>query len=210
MKTDVGLSELADYLDSRLSEIKFSKEWGCDQLTLICESSDLIQLITFLRDDSNTLFKILLDIAGVDWPERTNRFEVVYHLLSLTHNQRIRIKLQTADTMPVPSIASLYSSACWYEREAWDLFGIMFIGNPDLRRILTDYGFEGHPMGKDFPLTGHVEVRYDEEAKRVVYEPVKLTQEFRTFDFMSPWEGADYILSDEANAAKNDSGKVKK
>jgi NADH-quinone oxidoreductase subunit C len=147
-----------------------------------------------LRDDANTLFKVLVDIAGVDWPERPKRFDVVYHLLSMGHNQRIRVKIEANDAEPVPSVSGVFNAAGWFEREAWDMYGILFSGNPDLRRILTDYGFDGHPLRKDFPLTGHVEVRYDDEKKRVVYEPVSLTQDFRSFDFMSPWEGAQYIL----------------
>jgi NADH-quinone oxidoreductase subunit C len=161
---------------------------------LTCAAKDIVPVLTFLRDDANTLFKVLIDIAGVDWPERPNRFDVVYHLLSMGHNQRIRIKVEANDADPVPSVSGLFSAAGWFEREAWDMYGILFSGNPDLRRILTDYGFDGHPLRKDFPLTGHVEVRYDDEKKRVVYEPVSLTQDFRSFDFMSPWEGAKYIL----------------
>ena len=145
--------------------------------------------MTFLRDDSSCLFKVLIDICGADYPERDERFEVVYNLLSLKLNQRVRVKVTTDETTPVPSVTSVFSTAGWFEREAWDLYGIIFSDHPDLRRIMTDYGFEGHPLRKDFPLTGYVEVRYDEEQKRVVYEPVKLTQEFRTFDFLSPWEG---------------------
>ncbi len=131
----------------------------------------------------------MLDVAGVDYPDREARFDVVYHLLSMKQNQRVRVKLPAAEHMPVPSVTAVFSAAGWWEREAWDLYGIFFADHPDLRRILTDYGFEGHPLRKDFPLTGYVELRYDDEQKRVVYEPVKLTQEFRTFDFLSPWEG---------------------
>ena len=145
--------------------------------------------MTFLRDDPSVLFKVMVDLCGVDYPDRPERFEVVYNLLSLKLNQRIRVKVTSDENSLVPSITGVYSAAGWFEREAWDLFGIYFADHPDLRRILTDYGFEGHPMRKDFPLTGYVEVRYDEEQKRVVYEPVKLKQEFRNFDFVSPWEG---------------------
>jgi NADH-quinone oxidoreductase subunit C len=159
------------------------------ELTLPVERQSLIAIATFLRDDPACLFKILLDICGVDYPERPERFEVVYHLLSTRHNRRIRLKVRTDETTPVASLIDVFPTAGWFEREAWDLYGILFAGNPDLRRILTDYGFEGHPLRKDFPLTGFVQVRYDEEQKRVVNEPVKLTQEFRTFDFLSPWEG---------------------
>jgi len=149
----------------------------------------VIALLTFLRDDSKCLFKQLIDICGVDWPERANRFDVVYNLLSLKNNIRVRVKIQTDETTPVPSVEPIYKSAGWFEREAYDLYGIWFSDPPDLRRILTDYGFEGHPMRKDFPLTGFVELRWDDVQKRVVYEPVKLQQEFRRFDFLSPWEG---------------------
>jgi NADH-quinone oxidoreductase subunit C len=145
--------------------------------------------MTFLRDDEACLFKVLVDVCGVDYPDRPERFEVVYNLLSLRHNTRIRVKVATDEATPVPSVTGVFSAANWFEREAWDLYGIFFSDHPDLRRILTDYGFEGHPLRKDFPLTGYVEVRYDPEQRRVVYEPVKLTQDFRTFDFMSPWEG---------------------
>ncbi len=161
----------------------------------------LLALLTFLRDDPQCLFKQLIDVAGVDYPERENRFEVVYQLLSLKHNLRLRIKLQTDDKTPVPSAVGAFSSAGWYEREVWDMYGVLFADNPDLRRILTDYGFDGHPQRKDFPLTGYVEVRYDEEQKRVVYEPVKLTQAYRSFDFLSPWEGpAKYVLPGDEKA----------
>jgi NADH-quinone oxidoreductase subunit C len=144
---------------------------------------------TFLRDEPACLFKILVDVCGVDYIDRPERFEVVTHLLSIRHNRRIRLKVTTDAATPVPSLTRVFPTAEWFEREAWDLYGILFSGHPDLRRILTDYGFEGHPLRKDFPLTGFVQVRYDEEQKRVVNEPVKLTQEFRTFDFLSPWEG---------------------
>lgn len=159
------------------------------ELTLPVARESLVAVATFLRDDPTCLFKILLDVCGVDYPERPERFEVVYHLLSTRHNRRIRLKVRTDETTPVASLIDVFPTAGWFEREAWDLYGILFSGNPDLRRILTDYGFEGHPLRKDFPLTGFVQVRYDEEQKRVVNEPVKLTQEFRTFDFLSPWEG---------------------
>jgi NADH-quinone oxidoreductase subunit C len=150
--------------------------------------------MTFLRDDPTCKFVQLSTVCGVDYPEREERFEVVYHLLSLHNNQRMRVKITTDEETTVPSVTGVYPSANWYERETWDMYGIMFDGHPDLRRLLSDYGFQGHPLRKDFPLTGYVEVRYSEEEKRVVYEPVKLAQEFRTFDFMSPWEGAKYIL----------------
>jgi NADH-quinone oxidoreductase subunit C len=143
---------------------------------------------------------VLIDICGVDYPEREQRFEVVYHLLSPRENQRIRVKCETDEKTPVPSVVAVFPAANWFEREAYDMYGIMFSGHPDLRRILTDYGFQGFPLRKDFPLTGYVEVRYDDAQKRVVYEPVKLTQEFRSFDFMSPWEGTDYVLPGDEKA----------
>ncbi len=149
-------------------------------------------MLKFLRDDSNCQFTQLIDICGVDYPEREERFEVVYHLLSMTQNLRVRLKVSAGEETPVPSAAEVFSCADWFEREVWDMYGVFFSDHPDLRRILTDYGFDGHPQRKDFPLTGYVEVRYDESQKRVIYEPVKLTQDFRTFDFMSPWEGAEH------------------
>ena len=157
-------------------------------------------MLTFLRDDANCQFKLLMDVCGVDYPDRDERFDVVYNLLSLKLNQRVRVKVTTDEDTPVPSVTGVFRSANWYEREAWDLYGIFFSDHPDLRRILTDYGFEGHPLRKDFPLTGYVEVRYDDEQKRVVYEPVKLTQEFRTFDFLSPWEGMTRVLPGDEKA----------
>lgn len=164
------------------------------ELTLEIEAAHIVGLLTFLRDDPELQFVSFIDLAGVDWPAREPRFEVVYHLLSPRKNIRIRIKLATDEDTPVPSISEIFPAATWFEREAYDLFGMLFAGNPDLRRILTDYGFQGHPLRKDFPVTGFVEVRYDNEQRRVVYEPVKLAQEFRNFDFQSPWEGTDYVL----------------
>jgi NADH-quinone oxidoreductase subunit C len=150
---------------------------------------------------------MLVDVTAADYPEREERFEIVYNLLSLSHNQRIRLKTSTDENTPVPSVVGLFSAAGWFEREVWDMFGVFFTDHPDLRRLLTDYGFEGHPLRKDFPLTGYVEVRYDDEQKRVVYEPVKLTQDFRSFDFMSPWEGAKYILPGDEKAEEDSAGK---
>ena len=160
------------------------------ELTLVAPRERIVEVLTALRDQFG--FQQLLDLCGVDYPDRKERFEVVYHLLSLTRNARLRVKVSTDETQPVPSVISAYPAANWFEREAYDMYGMLFSGHPDLRRLLTDYGFEGHPLRKDFPMTGYVEVRYDEEQRRVVYEPVKLTQEFRTFDFLSPWEGAEY------------------
>ena len=167
-----------------------------DQLVAIVEKEDIAKLLVFLREDVNCQFKQLMDICGVDYPERPQRFEVVYNLLSLVHNNRVTVKVMLDDNSSIPSVSKVFSSADWWEREIWDLFGIFFSGHPDLRRILTDYGFDGHPLRKDFPLTGYVEVRYDDAQKRVVYEPVKLTQEYRDFDFLSPWEGMN-INKDE-------------
>ena len=167
-----------------------------DKLVAIVDREDIAKLLVFLRDDVNCQFKQLMDICGVDYPERPQRFEVVYNLLSLVHNNRVTVKVMLEDNSSIPSVSKVFSSADWWEREIWDLFGIFFSGHPDLRRILTDYGFDGHPLHKDFPLTGYVEVRYDDAQKRVVYEPVKLTQEYRDFDFLSPWEGMN-INKDE-------------
>ena len=184
-----ALKELGDYIAGALPREVSGVAVALDELTINVARESLIRVLTFLRDDSNCLFKLLVDICGVDYPDRAERFEVVYNLLSLKHNQRIRVKLTTVADRPVPSVCAVFKVAGWFEREVWDLFGVFFADHPDLRRILTDYGFEGHPLRKDFPLTGYVEVRYDEEQKRVVYEPVKLVQQFRNFDFLSPWEG---------------------
>ncbi|MGV6873735.1 NADH-quinone oxidoreductase subunit C [Pseudochelatococcus sp. B33] len=170
------------------------------ELTLITRLDAVIEVLTFLRDDPSTLYVAFIDISGVDYPERERRFDVVYHLLSPRHNRRIRVKVETDEFTPVPSAVAVFPAAGWYEREAYDLYGVLFSNHPDLRRLLTDYGFDGHPLRKDFPLTGYVEVRYDDEKKRVVYEPVKLVQEFRTFDFLSPWEGPDYRLPGDEKA----------
>ena len=159
------------------------------ELTFRAERDSIVRTMTFLRDDPKCSFAQLIDLCGVDYPDRNERFEVVYNLLSTKLNQRIRVKVSTDEDTPVPSIASVFNTAGWFEREAWDLYGVFFSDHPDLRRILTDYGFEGHPMRKDFPLTGFVECRYDTEQKRVVYEPVRLTQDWRNWDFLSPWEG---------------------
>jgi NADH-quinone oxidoreductase subunit C len=171
------------------------------ELTITAQASEIVSVLRFLRDDSRCLFWCLIDITAVDWPSRERRFDVVYHLLSPKHNARVRIKIETDETTQVASVIEVYPSADWYEREIYDLYGIVFSGHPDLRRILTDYGFEGYPLRKDFPLTGFVEVRYDDELKRVVYEPVRLTQEFRNFDFLSPWEGTEYVLPGDEKAS---------
>ena len=195
-----ALQDVADYVRAALPEDVGAAEVRLGELIVTVRREAIVKALTFLRDDTNCRFKMLVDICGVDYPERDERFEVVYNLLSLTHNQRIRVKVTTDETTPVPSVTGVFSSAGWAEREAWDLYGILFSDHPDLRRILTDYGFEGHPLRKDFPLTGYVEMRYDDEQKRVVYEPVKLTQEFRTFDFLSPWEGIQEVLPGDEKA----------
>jgi NADH-quinone oxidoreductase subunit C len=171
------------------------------ELTLTVERERIIEIMTKLKDGEHYRFHQLIDLTGVDYPKRDLRFDVVYHLLSLTKNLRIRVKVMTDEVVPVASLREVYPNADWYEREAFDMYGILFANHPDLRRLLTDYGFEGHPLRKDFPMTGHVEVRYDEAQKRVVYEPVKLVQEFRKFDFMSPWEGASYVLPGDEKAS---------
>jgi NADH-quinone oxidoreductase subunit C len=170
------------------------------ETTISVPAAVIVDVVRTLRDDTRCLFEVLIDLAGVDYPGRAKRFDVVYHLLSPRLNLRLRVKIEADDLTPVASIVDVHPSANWYEREAYDMYGILFEGHPDLRRLLTDYGFEGHPLRKDFPLTGRVEVRYDDEKKRVVYEPVKLTQDFRTFDFESPWEGTDYVLPGDEKA----------
>lgn len=183
-------------LDKHIKEVSITH----GQLCLEIERESLLAVMSFLHDDSRAMFRILVDVCGCDYPEDAKRFEVVYHLLSVRHHQRVRVKLRTDEAQPVESIVSIFPTAGWCEREVWDMYGVYFSNNPDLRRILTDYGFDGHPLRKDFPLTGYVEVRYDEVQKRVVYEPVKLTQEFRNFDYLSPWEGPDYPLPGDEKA----------
>ncbi len=180
-------------INSRFSNRGIETKIINEELTLTLSKSLLIQVVSFMRDDKDFLFKQLIDICAVDFPNRNERFEIVYHLLSVKLNQRIRVKLSVAEGDLVPSLVSLYDSANWYEREIWDLFGVMFSDHPDLRRILTDYGFQGHPLRKDFPLSGFSQVRYDDVEKRVVNENVNLVQDFRSFDFESPWEGPEYL-----------------
>ncbi|MEQ1770680.1 MAG: NADH-quinone oxidoreductase subunit C [Devosia sp.] len=170
------------------------------ELTVTLHRDTIVDAVRMLREDEGMKFISFVDVCGVDFPEREDRFEVVYHLLSPSKNLRIRLKVNTDEETPVPSITGIFTGADWFEREAYDFYGILFTGHPDLRRILTDYGFDGHPLRKDFPTTGYVEVRYDEERKRVVYEPVKLAQEFRQFDYLSPWEGTDYVLPGDEKA----------
>jgi NADH-quinone oxidoreductase subunit C len=194
------LQELGEYISSKLGSAVhgFKVEFG--ELSVMAEASDIVSVLSFLRDDAECGFACFIDICGVDYPQREKRFDVVYHLLAPYKNRRIRVKVQTDEDTPVPSTISVFPAANWFEREAFDLYGVLFSGHPDLRRILTDYGFSGHPLRKDFPLTGYVEVRWDDEVKRVVYEPVKLTQEFRAFDYLSPWEGPDYALPGDEKA----------
>jgi NADH-quinone oxidoreductase subunit C len=195
------LKEVGDHVAAALPEDVVSVAQRLDELTVVAQAGSIAKVLAFLRDDDQCDFKCLVDVCGVDWPERERRFDVVYNLLSVKLNQRIRVRIETDEHTPVPTATGVFPSAGWYEREAWDLYGIYFADHPDLRRILTDYGFEGHPLRKDFPLTGHVEVRYDDEQKRVVYEPVKLTQDFRRFDFLSPWEGMDRLLPGDEKAS---------
>jgi NADH-quinone oxidoreductase subunit C len=204
----MALQELAEHIAGALPDVVMRTEIRLGELVVWVRREGLVEAATFLRDDSGCDFKLLCDVTAVDYPEREERFEVVYNLLSIRQNQRVRVKLTTDEETPVPSVTSVWSAAGWFEREVWDLYGVFFSDHPDLRRILTDYGFEGHPLRKDFPLTGYVEVRYDDEQKRVVYEPVRLTQEFRTFDFLSPWEGAGRPLpgDEKATAESEDKG----
>lgn len=194
---DNGLAELGTLIaDAHPNDVvETSVERG--SLTIRVNRAAIVRMLAWLRDDSRTDCQQLIDLTAVDYPEQENRFEVCYQLLSLAHNHRLLVKCVTDEDTPVPSVWEVYSAATWYEREVWDMYGIFFADNPDLRRILTDYGFEGHPLRKDFPMTGYVEVRYDEEQKRVVYEPVQLNQDFRTFDFLSPWEGMTRLPGDE-------------
>jgi NADH-quinone oxidoreductase subunit C len=189
-----ALQDLHDYLPQLLGRDFVAAGFDRGELSVTVRREAIARALLSLREDSRCLFVQLIDLCGVDYPERAERFEVVYHLLSLRHNQRLRVKVTTDEETPVPSVVSVYSAAGWFEREAWDMYGILFAGNPDLRRILTDYGFEGHPLRKDFPLTGHVELRYDAALQRVVYEPVKLQQDFRNFDYTSPWEGMTNVM----------------
>ena len=197
---DAELEALGEHIASSLGEAITDKAVAFGELTLVACGEDIVRVVTFLRDDPQCRFVCFVSICGADYPARERRFDVVYQFLSPQFNRRIRVKVEADDVTPVPSIVDLFPAANWYEREAYDLFGILFEGHPDLRRILTDYGFDGYPLRKDFPLTGFVEVRYDDEQGRVIYEPVKLQQEFRNFDFLSPWEGTDYVLPGDEKA----------
>lgn len=199
---DESLQDLGDHIAAGLGDAIVSSEVDRGELTLATTAGKIVKVLKFLRDDPACHFSVLVDICGADNPGRAKRFDVVYHLLSMHQNQRLRVKLETDEEAQVPSVVGVYPAANWFEREAFDLYGILFSGHPDLRRILTDYGFTGHPLRKDFPVTGFVEVRYDDELKRVAYEPVKLTQEFRNFDFESPWEAAEYLLPGDEKASE--------
>ncbi|MDA0780832.1 MAG: NADH-quinone oxidoreductase subunit C [Rickettsiales bacterium] len=195
------LTDLGKYLESGVIEdIKVKCRIKNDMLIVSVKADSIVRMLTFLRDDARCQFKQLIDLTAVDYPEKKERFEVIYNLLSLRYNNRIVVKVCVAENDMVPTVTGVFSSANWYEREVWDMYGVFFADHPDLRRILSDYGFSGHPQRKDFPLTGYVQVKYDEDRKRVVYEPVKLDQEFRTFDFASPWEGTKYILPGDEKA----------
>ena len=195
-----SLYDLGEHIHGALPDEVLSVLGEGDELVIHVKTESIVHVLNFLRDDSACRFKVLIDICGVDYPEQPMRFEVVYQLLSIAQNHRLRVKIDTDEASPVPSVTGIYSTADWFEREVWDMFGIMFSDHPDLRRILTDYGFEGAPLRKDFPLTGYVELRYDDELKRVVYEPVKLSQDYRSFDFLSPWEGIQHVLPGDEKA----------
>lgn len=196
------LTALASSCAAKLGDALIDQAIHAGELTIMVKRERILDVLKTLRDEPEFFFKSLMDVCGADYPDRPERFEVVYHLLSYKHNLRLRVKLTADESTPVQSATELFPSANWFEREVWDMFGVLFEGHPDLRRILTDYGFQGFPLRKDFPLTGYVEVRYSEEHKRVVYEPVDLRQDFRNFDFLSPWEGAKYILPGDEKAAE--------
>jgi NADH-quinone oxidoreductase subunit C len=195
-----NLEELAATITTALPGAVTGHSIAFGELTVTANAADIVKVATFLRDDPRCEFACFIDVTAVDWPARERRFDVVYHLLSPTKNARVRIKIETDEETPVASLIGVYTGADWFERETYDLYGVLFTGHPDMRRLLTDYGFDGHPLRKDFPLTGFVEVRYDDAQKRVVTEPVRLAQEFRTFDFLSPWEGTDYVLPGDEKA----------
>lgn len=199
----MSLEDLGETIRAALPQAVTGAKVAYGELTLEADAAQIVAVLKHLRDDPSCLFRNIIDICGVDYPGREKRFDVVYHLLSPKWNRRIRVKVQTDETTPVPSATDVFPGALWFERETYDLFGVLFTGHPDLRRLLTDYGFDGHPLRKDFPTSGFVEVRYDDEVKRVVYEPVRLAQEFRQFDFLSPWEGTDYVLPGDEKAKAN-------
>ena len=197
---DDKLEAISQAITGDLADAVFVHAIVRGELTVTVKVAEILRVVRFLRDDPRCEFRSIIDVTAVDWPQREQRFDVVYHFLSPTKNARVRIKAEVDETAAVPSIITVFPGANWFERETYDLYGIVFAGHPDMRRILTDYGFEGHPLRKDFPLTGFVEVRYDDELKRVVYEPVRLVQEFRNFDFLSPWEGTEYVLPGDEKA----------
>jgi NADH-quinone oxidoreductase subunit C len=203
-----ALSDLSEHVAGHLGDRLLARAIARGELTVEVGPESVLETLTFLRDDAQCRFVCIIDICGVDYPAREKRFDVVYHLLSPTKNFRIRVKVATDESAPVPSAVSVFPGADWFEREAYDLYGILFADHPDLRRLLTDYGFDGFPLRKDFPLTGFVEVRFDDELKRVVYEPVRLNQEFRNFDFLSPWEGVQYTLPGDEKAQADKGGKA--
>jgi NADH-quinone oxidoreductase subunit C len=194
------LDDIRAAIESGLAGAIASTVIANGELTVNANAGDILKVMTFLREDARCAFVCFIDATAVDWPARERRFDVVYHLLSPTKNARVRVKIETDEDTAIASITGIFPGADWFERETYDLYGVLFTGHPDMRRLLTDYGFDGHPLRKDFPLTGFVEVRYDDEQKRVVYEPVRLNQEFRTFDFLSPWEGTDYVLPGDEKA----------
>ncbi|HEY4775354.1 MAG TPA: NADH-quinone oxidoreductase subunit C [Xanthobacteraceae bacterium] len=195
-----NLTELGAMIEAALAGAVVSHRVASGELTVTAHADEIVRVATFLRDEPRCRFASIIDITAVDWPAREKRFDVVYHFLSPTQNMRVRVKIETDETTPVASIIEVFPGADWFEREAYDLYGVLFAGHPDMRRLLTDYGFEGHPLRKDFPLTGFVEVRWDDEQKRVVYDKISLAQEFRTFDFLSPWEGTEYLLPGDEKA----------
>ena len=197
---DERLNQLGQTLAAELGPAVLGHAVAFGELTVTASVPDIVRVLSFLRDDARCRFTCIIDITAVDWPSREKRFDVVYHLLSPHKNERIRVKVESNETTPVPSVISVFPGANWFERELYDMYGVLITGHPDMRRILTDYGFDGHPLRKDFPLTGFVEVRWDDELKRVVYDPVRLAQEFRNFDFLSPWEGTDYVLPGDEKA----------
>jgi len=203
---DDKLEVISQAITSQLADAIVGHVIAHGELTVSVKAADIVRVATFLRDDPRCEFRSIIDITAVDWPSRENRFDVVYHFLSPTKNERVRVKLEVDEATPVASLIDVFPGANWFEREVYDLYGVLFTGHPDMRRILTDYGFEGHPLRKDFPLTGFVEVRWDDEQKRVVYDRVRLAQEFRNFDFLSPWEGPGYILPGDEKAADGKKG----
>jgi NADH-quinone oxidoreductase subunit C len=200
------LQAIGEAIRAALPGAVISFEIAYGELNVRANAADIVKVVRFLRDDPRCQFRSIIDVTAVDYPQREQRFEVVYHFLSPKQNTRVRVKIATDETTPVPSIIDEFPGAGWFERETYDLYGVLFTGHPDMRRLLTDYGFEGHPLRKDFPLTGFVEVRWDDSQKRVVYEPVRLNQEFRNFDFLSPWEGPDYALPGDEKAGNGGKG----